>query len=39
MDGMIDAILDGIFDVIYNVMELVLNSFVGRLLYYAETGL
>lgn len=39
MGDLIDSLLDGIFDVIYNVMELVLNSFVGRLLYYAETGL
>ncbi|MBQ9646813.1 MAG: hypothetical protein IJV43_00440 [Oscillospiraceae bacterium] len=39
MDGLIDTILNGLFDVIYNVMQLVLDSFVGRLLYYAETGL
>ena len=39
MDGLIDTLLEGIFDVIYNVMELVLDTFVGRLLYFAETGL
>ena len=39
MDSLIDSVLDGLFDVIYSVMELVLDSFVGRLLYYAETGL
>ena len=39
MDDLIGGLLDGLFDVIFTVMELVLNSFVGRLLYYAETGL
>ena len=39
MGDLIDSILQGLFDVIFSVMELVLDSFVGRLLYYAETGL
>ena len=39
MDSLIDTILNGLFDVIYSVMQLVLDSFVGRLLYYVETGL
>lgn len=39
MEDLINTLLDGIYDVIYSVMELVLDSFVGRLLYYAETGL
>ena len=39
MDTLIDDILGGLFDVIYTVMELVLDSFIGRLMYYAETGL
>ena len=39
MEDLINTVLEGIYDVIYSVMELVLDSFVGRLLYYAETGL
>ena len=39
MDDVVGGLLDGLFDVIYTVMELVLDSFVGRILYYAETGL
>ncbi len=39
MGDLIDSILQGLFDVIFDVMQLVLDSFVGRLLYYAETGL
>ncbi|MBQ9719521.1 MAG: hypothetical protein IJV64_02380, partial [Oscillospiraceae bacterium] len=39
MGDLIDSILSGIFDVIYNVMQMVLDSFIGRLMYYAETGL
>ena len=39
MSDVIDSFLGGLFDVIYSVMQLVLDSFVGRLLYYAETGL
>jgi len=39
MGDLIDTLLQGLFDVIFSVMEVVLDSFVGRLLYYAETGL
>ena len=39
MGDLIDGLLQGLFDVIFSVMEVVLDSFVGRLLYYAETGL
>ena len=39
MGDLIDSILSGIFDVIYSVMQMVLDSFIGRLMYYAETGL
>ena len=39
MGDLLDSILEGLFDVIFTVMELVLDSFIGRLMYYAETGL
>ena len=39
MDDLINGLLEGLFDVIFSVMEVVLDTFVGRLLYFAETGL
>ena len=39
MDDLINTILEGLSDVIYSVLEMVLDSFLGRLLYYIETGL
>ncbi|MBR0310890.1 MAG: hypothetical protein IJQ98_00695, partial [Oscillospiraceae bacterium] len=39
MEEMFNGILEGLYDVIYSVMQAVLDSFFGSLLYYMETGL
>lgn len=39
MDGFIDTILNGLFDIIQSALEIALGTFLGRVLYFAETGL
>ena len=39
MDDLIGGILDGLFDIITTALEAVLSTFVGRILYFIETGL
>ncbi|MBR1566572.1 MAG: hypothetical protein IJ649_07385 [Oscillospiraceae bacterium] len=39
MDKIVNKLLQGLFDIIFSVMQLVLESFLGRLLYYVEAGL
>ena len=39
MDSIIDTILDGLFGIIQSALEIALDAFLGRLLYFVETGL